>query len=587
VALEERVATLRRETFARYFTLDEDRAFQQEEESLIDAKREREGLFYEVLDLLRAAERADPEVAGTDAVRLELYGERWQEAGAAHDGAAAAAYRDKVLELDPSGEAARRLEGTVGLEIECPQPDVAIHLLRTREHADVVPGGERRLVHLPWRWAVAAHDPGEWALRIVRPSGPIDDCDLILRVAGQPVRGTVLVAESTVSVRRLDRLVSIGGAAVLDLYDAETLGASGDAREFVFERGGERLAVQGTGLEALGIRVLDPAGLAEQGGIPATVHQAGVVRDLVLPEGLSVRTTAAPLFLGPDSIAGTPSFSISDLPAGYYLLVAHRPGRPPLRVSLVLNPGQTPIRFDPRIPERDAAPPAFVHVPDLSGQGRAFWILDREVTCAEYLEFLNDAEVRRGLDSGERKGLVPRSYENTPRFTRGPDGHFSLAAHWRSDWPVLGVSWNDATAYARWRTDRARHEGRKETYALPSYGQWQTAGTVRGREYPFGNQFRPRWVKSCYARPKATPEPGRRFPVDESPCGAYDMSGSLLEWLDDWYEKEKGFRRAAGGSWAQAGPPELFRVSGGYGLEPDQASEECGFRVVLTKEGAG
>jgi formylglycine-generating enzyme required for sulfatase activity len=228
-----------------------------------------------------------------------------------------------------------------------------------------------------------------------------------------------------------------------------------------------------------------------------------------------------------------------------------------------------------RLPPADEAPPEFVPVVDLTGQTSTFYILDREVTAGEYLQFLNDPGSRPLL---ERSPLVPRDFNEKPFFPKDAQGRYALPPGWTSDYPVVGVSWHDAVAYAEWRTAR---DGC--AYALPTYAEWQHAGGP-SRHYPFGNHFRPKWAKSCYSRERACIEPVQSYAVDESLYGPFDMSGSAMEWLDDWYVK--GRRRVAGGSWAQGGPETLFRLSGGFGLDPSQANAETGFRLVrVTTEG--
>ena len=96
----------------------------------------------------------------------------------------------------------------------------------------------------------------------------------------------------------------------------------------------------------------------------------------------------------------------------------------------------------------------------------------------------------------------------------------------------------------------------------------------------FGNVFRPKWMKSCFAKKQAGPEPVLSYPVDESPAGVFDMSGSVYEWCDSWFDEGRGFKRLTGGTWGQA-RPELFRMYGGSGYPPDVATDECGIRLVI------
>jgi formylglycine-generating enzyme required for sulfatase activity len=140
----------------------------------------------------------------------------------------------------------------------------------------------------------------------------------------------------------------------------------------------------------------------------------------------------------------------------------------------------------------------------------------------------------------------------------------------------VGVSWNAAQAYVRWARERT---GRN--YALPTELEWTRAAGERGlnREYPFGHVFMPKWVSSNWSRRIARIEPVMRYPIDESPLGMYDASGSAMEWLDAPYGDRPGARWLAGGTWGHS-DPALFRIPGGWGASPDAAAGVYGFRMV-------
>ena len=135
-----------------------------------------------------------------------------------------------------------------------------------------------------------------------------------------------------------------------------------------------------------------------------------------------------------------------------------------------------------------------------------------------------------------------RPRPKSPEIDDLPDGRFRLPDDGSPRWPVFGVSYDDASAYAAWCTDQARAAGRPDVYALPTAVQWRVAaGTVSTREFPFGNVFRSWWTKSCFSRPVAAPEPVLGFPVDESVFGVFDTAGSVAEWCADWYI-QRGYR---------------------------------------------
>lgn len=113
-------------------------------------------------------------------------------------------------------------------------------------------GGDRRLVPVPMGGDEPLN-PDTWVLNVVKGKGEIRAGDLIVNVAGHPIRGTMLVTEANGAgtkntVERLDKLVAVDGTPVgedVDLIQAiERRPPAGEKHRFEFERGGKRFDIE-------------------------------------------------------------------------------------------------------------------------------------------------------------------------------------------------------------------------------------------------------------------------------------------------------------------------------------------------------
>ena len=130
--------------------------------------------------------------------------------------------------------------------------------------------------------------------------------------------------------------------------------------------------------------------------------------------------------------------------------------------------------------------------------------------------------------------------------------YFSHAGY--NDYPVVGVSWEQASAYANWRTDFLRRSlGREgvyvEPYRLPTEAEWEYAARAgkSGNMYPWDGDLPLTEEQGCfYANFK--PQEGN-FVQDgqlitskvgtysPNAFGLYDMAGNVSEWTSTAYSE--------------------------------------------------
>lgn len=291
-------------------------------------------------------------------------------------------------------------------------------------------------------------------------------------------------------------------------------------------------------------------------------------------------------------------------------------------------------------PNKNEQPSHFVQI-------NGFWMDEHEVTNEQFQKFVGATnyittaekapdweELKKQLPPGTAKPpaekLVPGSLVFSPpalpvntndvslwwTWTPGacwkhPEGPGSNLDH-RLDHPVVQISWEDATSYARWAGKR-----------LPTEAEWEYAsrGGLQGKRYPWGDQPPSDSKNPANIWQGTFPHLNskldgweRTAPVKSFPpngYGLYDMAGNVWEWCSDWYradqyqlmadkpgnsspegpatswdpnEPHSPKRVTRGGSFlCHASYCESYRNAARRGTSPDTGMSHLGFRCALSK----
>jgi hypothetical protein len=211
-----------------------------------------------------------------------------------------------------------------------------------------------------------------------------------------------------------------------------------------------------------------------------------------------------------------------------------------------------------------------------------FALAKQEVTCGEWLAFLNDPATRAVLQENEAAGqllLVPRE-RGKALWPRSDDGGYRLPTATdgqavQATWPVSHISGRDALSFTKWMARRDQ-----QPWRLPTYGEWLLAAQGGdGRPFPWGLRADLGFSASALSA-SAGPwcaSPAGSHPRDRSVQGVFDLGGSVAELV----LLDGAVRVAAGGSHRDR-QPDAFGVFSRRDIADNQPEPGVGLRLALT-----
>lgn len=266
-------------------------------------------------------------------------------------------------------------------------------------------------------------------------------------------------------------------------------------------------------------------------------------------------------------------------------------------------------------------PPQIVMLPD-------YFIEKTEVTNKEFARFVDDSgyvKKQFWIIPGIADSLQGWNWLVENEITHPKYWYLDRMPFWkgakyssRDDSPVVGVSWFEAHAYAKWAGKRLPTAEEWEKAARGTsrkYGEWQGVGV--GAKYPWGNNFfqkqRPPQYQLCnwrlryyayrypdtngrarstgYAREtwktdgfREQAAPVKHFsPQGDSPYGVADLAGNVWEWTATGFPKyEDAMFIIKGGGWYRS---TLDHLKTGYihGAGPYYRGRSLGFRCARSQ----
>ena len=213
---------------------------------------------------------------------------------------------------------------------------------------------------------------------------------------------------------------------------------------------------------------------------------------------------------------------------------------------------------------QDALKPLYYSEEDKLGSANA-WDVRKFVFDYKWLDLQEAAKLQYKLKPVARKTFIhsekaliyPDTLAFVRDFTYANNDPMAQTYFWHpgfDDYPVVGVSWKQASAFCAWRTNYLNayylEQGDPEVapFALPTEAQWEYAarGGRRFSPYPWGGPYtrNSRGCFLCNFKPLRGNyiEDGGLYPVKATAYfpndyGLYCMAGNVAEWTNSAYDE--------------------------------------------------
>lgn len=223
----------------------------------------------------------------------------------------------------------------------------------------------------------------------------------------------------------------------------------------------------------------------------------------------------------------------------------------------------------------------------------AFWIARYPITVAQYRQFIDDSGYHN------KRWWQPEGWAARQRGTivDHPWGWESLHFN-QPNQPVIGVGWDEASAFCAWLSERLRPVLLRYHIRLPDENMWEVAARYANgqtRSYPWGEE-EPRIDHAIHmTQPRQlrndAPAPVGCCVSGAAACGALDMAGNVWELVASSWESYPQRQ-------ALPGPTEQIAWRGGAWSSSTRALRcthrdrtrrdghnyaQGGFRVIITR----